>query len=193
VISCPLHPKYTGLRPPRSKKPACTCAAVYAAANPPPRFILAIDPGASPGFAWAFGCLTTPDACAENVTHDPGRVPGWSWDEVVIEGQFLTKFIYRNGKKVRISPQSQITLVRTAERMLMAHPATRQYRMLPSAWRAVLWPGSGRLPKKTVLARLRAAEPDLLAGAADDAVEARGILRAFLSLTPAQKKRYLIK
>jgi hypothetical protein len=186
VISCPLHPKYTGLRPPRSKKPACTCAAIYAEANPPPRRILAIDPGASPGFAW----VAEDGACS--VSHVMAS-PFYSWDEVVIEGQFLTKFIYRNGKKVRISPQSQITLVRTAERMLMAHPATRQYRMLPSAWRAVLWPGAGRLPKKTVLARLRAAEPDLLAGATDDAVEARGILRAFLSLTPAQKKRYLIK
>lgn len=183
---CPLHPKYAGARPPRSKKPACTCAAVYAAANPPPRRILAIDPGASPGFAWVVD-----DAIG---TWPPAEaVPYGSWDEVVIEGQFLTKFIYRNGKKVRISPQSQITLVRTAERMLMAHPAARRYRMLPSAWRAVLWPGAGRLPKKTVLARLRAAEPELLDGATDDAVEARGILKAFTSLTPAQKKRYLIK
>jgi hypothetical protein len=189
TAACPLHPKYAGLRPPRSRKPACTCAAIYAEANPPPRRILAIDPGASPGFAWVLG-LGTPGALS---TVTPLPPPPAEWDEVVIEGQFLTKFIYRNGKKVRISPQSQITLVRTAERMLMAHPATRQYRMLPSAWRAVLWPGAGRLPKKTVLARLRAAEPELLAGATDDAVEARGILRAFLSLTPAQKKRYLIK
>lgn len=186
MTACPLHPKYTGARPPRSKKPECTCAEVYTAVNPPPRRILAIDPGASPGFAWE-----TEDHIG--IWHSSEPVAGVTWDEVVIEGQFLTKFIYRNGKKVRISPQSQITLVRTAERMLMAHPATRQYRMLPSAWRAVLWPGAGRLPKKTVLARLRAAEPELLAGATDDAVEARGILRAFLSLTPAQKKRYLIK
>lgn len=185
ITACPIHPKYRGVRAPRSVKPGCTCAEVYAAANPPPTRVLAIDPGASPGFAW-----TTPTR--DGWASDPDETP-IGWDEVVIEDQFLAKTIFRNGRKIRVSPKSQITLIRTAERMLLAHPATRQYRMAPSAWRGVLWPGSNRLSKSAVLARLRRAEPELLASAPDDAVEARGILRAFLSLTPAQKKRYLIK
>ena len=189
-MTCPIHPKYQGVRAPRARlQPACMCHEVYAAAHPPPRRILAIDPGANPGFAW------TADGGDHVLVQAWSPTPeyGFEWDEVVIEGQFLTKFVYRNGKKIRISPQSQITLVRTAERMLMAHPATRQYRMLPSAWRSVLWPGSNRLTKPVVLARLRAAEPERTHGATDDAVEALGILRAFTSLTPAQKKKYLVK
>lgn len=192
MITCPIHPKYRGARAPRSVKPGCTCAEVYAAAHLAPTRVLAIDPGASPGFAWIDTDPLQGDGigvsafCADAESDEP-------WDEVVIEDQFLTKTIFRNGRKIRVSPKSQITLIRTAERMLLTHPATRQYRMAPSAWRGVLWPGSNRLPKSTVLARLRRDEPELLAGATDDAVEARGILRAFLSLTPAQKKRYLIK
>jgi hypothetical protein len=84
-------------------------------------------------------------------------------------------------------------LIRTAERLLLRFPAVRAYRIQPDAWRAILWPGSRRLPKKTVLARLRAAEPNLLADLTDDAVEARGILRAWLTLTPSEKKKYLVK
>lgn len=190
TAACPIHPKYRGVRAPRSVKPGCTCAEVYADAHPEPTRVLAIDPGASPGFAWAY------DGSYGVATENPGpltRPPPSRWDEVVIEDQFLAKTIFRNGRKIRVSPKSQITLIRTAERMLLAHPATRQYRMAPSAWRGVLWPGSNRLSKSVVLARLRNAEPELLRDATDDAVEARGILRAFLSLTPAQKKRYLIK
>ena len=189
MTTCPIHPKYRGVRAPRSVKPGCTCAEVYAAAHPPPTRVLAIDPGASPGFAWVTPMLFEPEGVASTLTWTPPD----GWDEVVIEDQFLTKSIFRNGRRIRVSPKSQITLIRTAERMLIAHPATRQYRMSPAAWRGVLWPGSNRLSKPVVLARLRAAEPWLLRDATDDAVEARGILRAFMSLTPTQKKRYLIK
>lgn len=185
MIACPIHPRYRGVRAPRSVKPGCTCAEVYAEANPPPS-VLAIDPGEHPGFAWEY----SPDLYG--ITPDPDQVPG-SFDEVVIEDQFLAKFIFRGGRRVRVSARSQMTLIRTAERLLMRFPATRQYRISPSAWRAVLWPGANRLTKAVVLARLREAEPELLRGATDDAAEARGILRAWLSLTPAQKRRYLVK
>lgn len=146
---------------------------------------LAIDPGQKPGFAWTrearFG-----------IASDPDLVPAETWDEVVVEDQFLTRYIYRNGRRQRVSPRSQISLIRTAERLLLRFPAARQYRIAPTAWRAVLWPGSGRVTKAVVLARLRRDEPELLAGATEDAVEARGILRAWLKLTPAQKKKYAV-
>lgn len=189
MITCPIHPKYRGVRAPRSVKPGCTCAEVYAAANPPPS-VLAIDPGEHPGFAWQTHNPYAPDG---SWSSDPDLTPAASWDEVVIEDQFLARFIFRGGRRVRVSAKSQMTLIRTAERLLMRFPAARQYRISPAAWRAALWPGANRLTKTVVLARLRAAEPELLRDATDDAVEARGILHAWLTLTPAQKKRYLIK
>ena len=150
--------------------------------------ILAIDPGASAGFAYQVGERY-------GVSADADLVPAAAepWAEVVIEDQHLARFIYRNGRRTRVSPKSQITLIRTAERLLLRFPAERQYRIQPDAWRAILWPGARRLPKKTVVARLRADEPLLLADASDDVVEARGILRAWLTLTPAQRKKYLVK
>jgi hypothetical protein len=151
------------------------------------RRILAIDPGAAAGFAYRVGSR-------HGVTSDPDLVPAdGPWDELVIEDQHLARFIYRNGRRTRVSPKSQITLIRTAERLLLRFPAVASYRIQPDAWRALLWPGARRLPKKTVLARLRADEPELLADLTDDAVEARGILRAWLTLTPAQKKKHLVK
>lgn len=149
---------------------------------------LAIDPGEKPGFAWLDG-----ETGRYGIASEAYMVPAGMFDEVIIEDQFLAKFIYRNGRRVRVSPKSQITLIRTAERLLLQFPAPRQYRISPAAWRSILWPGSNRLSKKVVLARLRAAEPELLRDATDDAVEARGILRAWLTLTPAQKRRYRVK
>lgn len=150
--------------------------------------VLACDPGASAGFAYQVGERF-------GVTSDPDLVPVASepWDEYVVEDQHLARFIYRNGRRTRVSPKSQITLIRTAERLLLRFPAERQYRIQPDAWRALLWPGARRLPKVTVVARLRRDEPELLDGLSDDVVEARGILRAWLTLTPAQKKKYLVK
>lgn len=155
--------------------------------------ILAIDPGAKPGFAWVDPGVLDPAGAEEDLTHDPELVPDEPWDELVIEDQFLTKYIYRNGKRVRVSPKTQVSLIRTAERLLLQFPAAKKYRIAPTAWRAVLWPGAGRIKKAVVLARLRRDEPELLRGATDDAVEARGILRAWLTLTPAQKKKYEVK
>jgi hypothetical protein len=148
--------------------------------------ILAIDPGAAAGFAWVA------EGWRDGVTADPNNVPAGTWDELVIEDQNLRRFIYRNGRRVPVNPKSQITLIRTAERLLLKYPAVRQYRIQPDDWRAVLWPGSRRLPKPTVVARLVQHEPWLL-GAPYDVIEARGILRAWLSLTAAQKKKYLVK
>ncbi len=150
--------------------------------------ILAIDPGAKPGFA----CK---DEFGELITHVADAAESWrlTWDELVIEDQFLTKYIYRNGRRQRVSPKTQVSLIRTAERLLLQFPAQRKFRIAPTAWRAVLWPGAGRVTKAVVLARLRRDEPELLRGATDDAVEARGILRAWLKLTPAQKRKYEVK
>ena len=149
--------------------------------------ILAIDPGASAGFAYQVGERFGVSAYADLVPADG------PWAEVVIEDQHLARFIYRNGRRTRVSPKSQITLIRTAERLLLRFPAERQYRIQPDAWRALLWPGARRLPKVTVVARLRRDEPGLLDGVSDDVVEARGILRAWLTLTPPQKRKYLVK
>lgn len=148
--------------------------------------ILACDPGAAAGFAWVA------EGWRDGVTADPDAVPAGTWDEMVIEDQNLRRFIYRNGRRVPVNPKSQITLIRTAERLLLRYPAVRQYRIQPDDWRTVLWPGSRRLPKPIVVARLRKDEP-WLADATDDVVEARGILRAWLSLTAAQRKKYLVK
>lgn len=147
---------------------------------------LAIDPGQKPGFSWL-----TDDSLGWSF--DADEVPAVAWDEVVIEDQYLTKFVYRNGRRQRVSPRSQISLIRTAERLLLQFPAARSYRIAPTAWRAVLWPGAGRVAKRVVVARLKRDEPEFLEGATDDAVEARGILRAWLKLTPAEKKKYAVK
>ena len=144
--------------------------------------VLACDPGAKPGFAWG-----------NEVTHDPAAVPGGVWDEYIVEDQFLTKYIYRNGRRQRVSPKTQVSLIRTAERLLLQFPAQRKFRIAPTAWRALLWPGAGRVTKAVVLARLRRDEPELLRGATDDAVEARGILRAWLTLSEKEKAKFLVK
>ena len=154
--------------------------------------ILAIDPGAKPGFAWA-GAVSHGQSITAGLVSVAALVPSGAWDELVIEDQFLTKYIYRNGRRQRVSPKTQVSLIRTAERLLLQFPAAKKYRIAPTAWRAVLWPGAGRVTKAVVLARLRRDEPELLRGATDDAVEARGILRAWLKLTPAQKKKYEVK
>lgn len=147
--------------------------------------IIAIDPGKKPGFAWA----TPLRLGVASVITLPPLI---EWDEVVVEDQFLTRYIYRNGRRSRVSPRSQISLIRTAERLLLTFPAKRRYRIQPAAWRAVLWPGATRLAKAPVVARLRRDEPDLLDRHSDDVVEARGILRAWQKLTPAQKEKYRV-
>lgn len=152
---------------------------------------LAIDPGAAPGFAWAFS-----DGSA-GVSEDPDAVPAVQWDEVVIEDQHLSRFLYRAGRRIAISKKAQLTLVRTAERLLVrfAPPGspTAAHRLAPDVWRGLLWPGAGRrLPKPVVVARLIRDEP-ALAGLPHDVVEARGILRAWATLDPQQKKKFRVK
>ena len=149
--------------------------------------VLAIDPGANPGF-----CLTE------------DGVPVWAgWqypptedlDELVIEGQYAATHIYRNGRRVRVSRSSQQGLSFTAGRLFERFAATRKYRINPSDWRGVLWPGATRLPKPVVLARLRTTIPEELYRHVPkthqaDVIEAIGISMAWARLTPARKRKY---
>lgn len=145
-----------------------------------------MDPGANPGF-----CLTRDGviAYADWELDDPG-VP---LDELVIEAQFAGP-IYRNGKRVRVSRKSQQTLSFAAGRLFERFPAKRKYRISPDAWRRVLWPGSVRLTKVVVLARLRPEYGHLVEGFPKghqgDVLEAVGIAMAWARLTPAQKESY---
>jgi hypothetical protein len=154
--------------------------------------VLCIDPGAHPGF-----CLTEAGVIvwygAECERGLPGRL-----DELVIEDQHSAAHLYRNGRRVRIARKSQMTLAHTAGRLLERFDATRKYRIAPDAWRAVLWPGSRRLPKKTVLARLTPDYGHLVAKlstkkAREDVLEAIGIAAAWGKLTQEQKETYRVQ
>lgn len=153
--------------------------------------VLAIDPGAKPGL-----CLML-DGKHAVADHRPTVFAGQTLDEVVIEDQHLANFIYRDGKRTRVSKKSQLTLVRAAERLLMAFPADNQYRVLPDAWRRVLWPGASRLTKSVVLARLRAEYSTLVDHVPTknqpDVLEAIGIATAWSTLTQAQKEPYRVR
>lgn len=148
---------------------------------------LTIDPGANPGF-----CLVE-DGAIILASHEPYDFA--SLDELVIEGQYAATHIYRNGRRVRVSRASQQGLSFTAGRLFERYPAARKYRINPSDWRAILWPGAKRLPKPVVLARLRTMiDPALYADVPKknqpDVIEAVGIALAWARLTPAQKKKY---
>lgn len=150
--------------------------------------VLAIDPGERPGLCYAV------DGIIQFVTHDPDEVTPVDLEELVVEDQFIQGHIYRAGKRVRVNPKSQITLVRTAERLFMRYDATRKYRIGADAWRRILWPGSVRLSKPVVLARLL---PEFADAVADvpvrnrpDCLEACGIMKAWGRLTAAQKEQY---
>ena len=156
--------------------------------------VLAIDPGAKPGF-----CLMD-DSEVLHVTYDvedanPTVIPGL--DEVVVEDQHLSNYIYKNGKRTRVSKKSQLTLVRTAERLLMKFPAERSYRILPDDWRRILWPGASRLTKTVVLARLRTEYNTLVEHLPKthqpDCLEAIGIAVAWSKLSQEQKEKYRVE
>lgn len=152
---------------------------------------LAIDPGRNPGLCYG-------DGNDIRVTHDPNVAAHWPCpEEVLIEDQHLANFIYKNGRRTAVSKKSQLTLVRTAERLLMAFPAERQYRILPDVWRRLLWPGSSRLTKPVVLARLRAAYNTLVenipAKNQPDVLEARGMLEAWSTLSQSQKEKFRVR
>lgn len=154
-------------------------------------FVLACDPGKNAGL-----CLTL-NGVVQWVTAD-AHVETPPLDELVVEAQFAAAHIYRNGRRVRVSRATQMTLSHTAGRLLERFAATRKYQILPDAWRAVLWPGSRRLPKKTVLARLTPDYGHLVAKlptkkAREDVLEAIGIAVAWGKLTQEQKETYRVE
>lgn len=164
--------------------------------------VLAIDPGANPGFC-ATVAVHGAHVLSRFHTHDSAEAQEWGaatgpWDELVVEDQHAATALYRNGRRVRVSRKSQISLGFVAGRLFERFPATRKYRISADAWRAVLWPGSRRLPKKVVLARLlaRPDAPDLShvpAKNRPDVVEAWGIALAWAELTPAQKRKFEVR
>jgi len=154
--------------------------------------ILAIDPGAKPGLA------ATDGRGGLAYSHQPDALPASGWDEVVHEAQHSAASLYRNGRKVRIRRSSQATLSFTAGRLFERFRGARRYRILPDDWRALLWPGARRLPKKVVLARLESQYGDLVVDVPrtnrDDVMEALGILRAWETLAeaPEEKERWRV-
>lgn len=156
-----------------------------------PLRVLAIDPGEKAGFAASDG------RGGLLVTHDAAVVPVEGWDEVVHEAQHSAASLYRHGRRVRVSRKSQQTLSFTAGRLYEKFPARRRYRILPDDWRALLWPGSRRLPKKVVLARLETLVGDQVPASVPkahrpDVLEARGILEAWSALTQDEKEAYRV-
>ena len=155
--------------------------------------ILHVDPGSKPGF-----CLTC-NGCVnpQLVDYRPEVFEDAEFDELVLEDQHLSNYIYKGGKRTRVSKKSQLTLVRTAERLMMRFKATRRYRILPDAWRALLWPGASRLTKTVVLARLRAEYNTLVEHLPKthqpDCLEAIGIAVAWSKLSQEQKEKYRVE
>lgn len=150
--------------------------------------VLACDPGAKPGF-----CSWDDDGI-RGVHYDPAVFDSLGPDEAVYEAQHSASHLYRNGKKVRISRKSQSTLGFTAGRLFERFRANRKYRILPDDWRRILWPGSTRLTKAVVLARLRAEYQALVEHLPvknqPDCLEAVGIAVAWSRLSQEQKEKY---
>lgn len=151
--------------------------------------ILAIDPGAKPGFAWF------KDGLLLNWGDDPAHFDtDFPYDELVIEAQFAATHIYRNGRRVRVSRASQQGLSFTAGRLFERFPATKKFRVPVVAWRGALWPGVARVPKKVILARLeKLVDPAVWAGQTDDTREAIGIGLGWQKMTAAARKKCLVK
>lgn len=152
--------------------------------------VLTCDPGANPGF-----CLVQ-DGVIQWASHvtDPESVG--PLDELVIEGQYAATHVYRGGRRVRVSRASQQGLSFTAGRLFERYTATSKYRIQPSEWRSILWPGATRIPKPVVLARLRTVvDPEIYSHVPKknqpDVLEAIGIALAWSKLTPARKKKFL--
>ncbi len=154
--------------------------------------VLAIDPGAKPGFAWYR------DGLLFRSGWEPELFPDNGWFEVVHEAQHSAASLYRNGKKVHIRRSSQSTLSFTAGRLFEKFKGQRKYRILPDDWRAVLWPGARRLPKPVVLARLETEVGNLLdpttpKGHRGDVLEAVGLGLAWSTLSYEQKEKYRVE
>ncbi len=152
--------------------------------------VLAIDPGAKPGFAWfSSGVL-------QKAGWEPKLFPENGWHEIVHEAQHAAASLWRNGRRVRIRRSSQSTLSFTAGRLFERFKGQRKYRILPDAWRRVLWPGSRRLPKAVVLARLETEYGHLVVapkGHRGDVLEAVGIGAAWGKLSNEQKELFRVE
>lgn len=149
--------------------------------------VLACDPGASSGFAVLLD---------GELAYASSTLPPRDYDEAVFEAQHSAASVWRDGVRVRISRKSQSTLGFTAGRLFERVTATRKFRILPDDWRALLWPGSRRLPKKVVLARLEVAYGDLVLTRGKpraDVLEAVGIAHAWLRVPEGKKAKYEVR
>lgn len=147
------------------------------------KLVLGVDPGASPGY-----CLL-----GYNTVYAEVFPPAIEADEAVFEAQHAGGYLYRNGKRVRIARKSQNTLSFTAGRIFERIEARRKFRIQPDDWRALLWPGSRRLPKKVVLARLEEAYGHMVLTRGKpraDVLEAVGIAHAWLRVSEKEKAEY---
>jgi hypothetical protein len=145
--------------------------------------ILGIDGGNNPGY-----CQRSSGRFW--LSREP--FPGVEYDVVAIEDQFATRsgFVSRDGKKLKVSLQSQLTLAFIAGGQLQAVSAKRKLKLPCDVWRGMLWSdGADRLSKEACLSRLRERCP-ALQSASDDETEAYGIAEA-AELIGLQKKGIL--
>lgn len=170
--------------------------------------VLAIDPGAKPGFAFST------DGVLVWVHHEADAKWLGPVDELVIEDQHPATHVTRNGRRSRISRGSQQGLSFTAGRLFERFDADRKYRIPVADWRRILWPPgvtlvkvcNRPLPKWTkairenrtkyaVLSRLWATYGDWVVDLPSthqpDVLEAIGINQAWALFTPKQKTKYL--
>ena len=169
--------------------------------------VLAIDPGAKPGF-----CVTQDGIIQWAGWKDTVEVD--CFDALVIEDQHAATHIYRDGRKVRVSRASQQGLSFTAGRLFERFDAEKKYRIPVADWRRALWP-PGELvttrawnhpppawkgltaPKRTLATRLWYAYgfwvTHLPLTHQVDVLEAIGIAKAWARLTAVQQGKYLAK
>jgi hypothetical protein len=117
---------------------------------------------------------------------------GVDFDVAAIEDQYATRsgFVSRDGKKLKVSLQSQLTLAFIAGGQLREVNAKRKLKLPCDVWRGMLWSdGADRLSKEACLSRLRERCP-ALQSASDDETEAYGIAEA-AELIGLQKKGVL--
>lgn len=150
--------------------------------------ILAIDPGAKPGFCLYGGGVLY-------ASHTPPPAPAVA--DLVIEDQHAATHIYRGGKKVAVSRKSQQGLSFTAGRLFERYAplaTSGAYRIPVADWRRALWKTATRLTKPVVLARLHKDFGQHVEGIPakhqGDVLEAIGIAVAWSTLTAKQKAKY---
>jgi hypothetical protein len=169
--------------------------------------VLAIDPGAKPGFC------TSEDERLWGVGYDPDLIVG-HFDELVIEDQHPATHVTRNGRRQRIARASQQGLSFTAGRLFERFDADRKYRIPVADWRRLKWPPGAALvkvcqhplPKWTkairenrtkyaVLSRLWLEYGDWVVDFPSthqpDVLEAIGINQAWALLPASDKQKYL--